>query len=274
MKTKKRTLVVEDDEDVRVEFRAVLERAGWEVEETKFLIMALRKIKQQAPFDCVVLDLNLPDAKGLTTLRHFVVNCPQVPVVVVTGGDHTGAEAVRLGAMDYLEKPVMAKQLVERVELAAARAEAGWVYQPIYDRIDALTAELESRNPLKDTTVIIDSKTADGGLPPPTKPRNAASTVMMLGVMSLFVAMCVLVIYGGVRTVESPAKATAMPRVDPSDRDARLHELRTKPSMAAVYYFRFRTPDAETIEAMKAAAKSDDKNVAHAASHVLVCWGM
>jgi CheY-like chemotaxis protein len=59
-----------------------------------------------APFDVVVLDLNLPDSDGLESLKKVVVYNPCVPVVVLTGclEETLGLEAVRQGAQDYLIK--------------------------------------------------------------------------------------------------------------------------------------------------------------------------
>jgi diguanylate cyclase (GGDEF)-like protein len=56
--------------------------------------------------DIVVLDLNLPDAKGLQTLRRVMEEVPQTPVIVLTGSEdeETGIRALQGGAQDYLVK--------------------------------------------------------------------------------------------------------------------------------------------------------------------------
>jgi signal transduction histidine kinase len=56
--------------------------------------------------DVVLSDLDLPDSEGLETCTAMVRTAPGLPVVVLTGrdGDRMGAEAIRLGAQDYLEK--------------------------------------------------------------------------------------------------------------------------------------------------------------------------
>ncbi|MDP9378183.1 MAG: ATP-binding protein [Actinomycetota bacterium] len=57
-------------------------------------------------FDCVIMDLGLPDARGLTGMRRLVACAPENPVVVLTGRDDDaiGLEAVKEGAQDYLVK--------------------------------------------------------------------------------------------------------------------------------------------------------------------------
>jgi DNA-binding response OmpR family regulator len=76
--------------------------------------------------DVVILDVNLPGITGLEVLRAVERRWPALPVVVMTafGGPTVGAEARRLGAVAYLEKPFRMGTLVEAVRGAAARASA------------------------------------------------------------------------------------------------------------------------------------------------------
>jgi diguanylate cyclase (GGDEF)-like protein/PAS domain S-box-containing protein len=74
---------------------------------------------------CVILDLSLPDAKGLEAVRAVRAAAPDVPVVVLTGldNDEVGRQAVELGAQDYLIKaPGGAEALARSVVFALERA--------------------------------------------------------------------------------------------------------------------------------------------------------
>jgi two-component system cell cycle sensor histidine kinase/response regulator CckA len=69
-----------------------------------------------APFDAILLDLNLPDSEGLLTLRQIASVAPHMPIVVFTGIDDArqAEEALRLGAEDWLTKGAPDAELVVR----------------------------------------------------------------------------------------------------------------------------------------------------------------
>jgi DNA-binding NtrC family response regulator len=98
---------------------------------------ALQRVEDDIP-DVMVLDLKMPGIDGLEVLRRVKKAYPQIPVIILTGhgSEKDEAEARRLGAFDYLQKPVDIEKLVKvlrkayksRVEdamAAAAFAEAG-----------------------------------------------------------------------------------------------------------------------------------------------------
>jgi len=69
-----------------------------------------------SPFDIVLLDLGLPESKGVETLETFLPNVPDVPVVVLTGLDdkETAVEAIQHGAQDYLPKDDLSTDVLMR----------------------------------------------------------------------------------------------------------------------------------------------------------------
>lgn len=79
------------------------------------------------PFDCVLMDLGLPDARGLTGMRRLLAQAPDVPVVVLTGRDDAeiGLEAVKEGAQDYLVKARSDGHLIARAIAYAIERKAG-----------------------------------------------------------------------------------------------------------------------------------------------------
>jgi diguanylate cyclase (GGDEF)-like protein len=77
--------------------------------------------------DIILLDLNLPDSKGLDTVRRAVAAAPCVPLVVLTGSDgrEIGLEAVEAGAQDFVPKPEVMSPLLRRtIDFAIQRRQA------------------------------------------------------------------------------------------------------------------------------------------------------
>jgi signal transduction histidine kinase len=77
-----------------------------------------------APFDLVLLDLGLPDAKGLETVQQFLAAWPEAPVVVLSGMDDAALalQAIEEGAQDYLVKnQITLKALLKSIQFAVRR---------------------------------------------------------------------------------------------------------------------------------------------------------
>jgi signal transduction histidine kinase len=76
------------------------------------------------PFDLVLLDLGLPDAKGLETVQQFLAASPEAPVIVLSGMDDEtlALQAIEQGAQDYLVKnQITLKTLLKSVQFAVRR---------------------------------------------------------------------------------------------------------------------------------------------------------
>src|SRR5436305_4280295 len=107
-----RILVVEDDESLRRVTQAHLQRAGFESSAAVDVAQALEILHRQ-PQDLVISDLHLPDQSGMDLLKQVRAEFSETPVVIVTayGTIETAVEAIRLGAYDYLTKPVHPDEL-------------------------------------------------------------------------------------------------------------------------------------------------------------------
>jgi DNA-binding response OmpR family regulator len=115
-------LVVDDDEDIRVLLRELLQRAGFEVHEESNGLAALRTFHAQRP-DLILLDVAMPEMDGWQTLAR-IRELSDVPVLMLTAKD-TEADRVRGlrgGADDYVTKPFAREELLARVDALLRRA--------------------------------------------------------------------------------------------------------------------------------------------------------
>jgi DNA-binding NtrC family response regulator len=107
MDEKTKILVVDDEEIVRLSHIRTLASVHCNVEVVRDGNEALR-VMEQRPADVVLLDLRMPGMDGMAVLRTIKQRWPETEVVIITGYPtiETAKEAVRLGAYDYLAKPV------------------------------------------------------------------------------------------------------------------------------------------------------------------------
>jgi DNA-binding response OmpR family regulator len=102
-----RVLVVDDEPNVRLVFRTALEADGFRVDEARDGTTALERLGRSS-CDVVLLDLQMPGVGGMEVLRRLRNGGNDVPVVIVTayGTIPDAVAAMRLGAVDFLAKPV------------------------------------------------------------------------------------------------------------------------------------------------------------------------
>lgn len=100
-------LIVDDEEVVRRSHLRSLAGTGCHAEAAEDGASALQ-VMEQHPFDVILLDLRMPGLDGLDVLKTIKARWPDSEVVVITGypSIESAKEAVRLGAQNYLAKPV------------------------------------------------------------------------------------------------------------------------------------------------------------------------
>ena len=115
-----RILVIDDEPDIRSGLTDILEDEGYRVE-TAADANAARARLAEAAFDAVLLDIWMPGTDGIALLREWVAQgeLPQ-PVVMMSGHGtvETAVEATRLGAYDFIEKPIALAKLLITLERA------------------------------------------------------------------------------------------------------------------------------------------------------------
>jgi two-component system nitrogen regulation response regulator NtrX len=118
--TASRILVVDDEADIRGLLKEILAEEGYEVEVAADATQARSSRAAQVP-DLVLLDIWMPDTDGITLLREWsVTDGYDCPVVMMSGHGtvETAVEATRLGAFDFVEKPLSLTKLLRTVERA------------------------------------------------------------------------------------------------------------------------------------------------------------
>jgi DNA-binding NtrC family response regulator len=130
MSDKRKILIVDDDEVVRRSYLRSLESCSCNVEAASNGEEALQAM-EQSPVDVVLLDMRMPGLDGLTVLRTIKQKWPESEVVVITGYPtvDSAKEAVRLGAFDYLAKPVGPQDVINVTDSAITRKT--WTLQRI-----------------------------------------------------------------------------------------------------------------------------------------------
>jgi DNA-binding NtrC family response regulator len=115
-------LLVDDDQVHTQALVKILKDAGYQVSTAGDGHDALA-ILMQRPFDLVITDLKMPRKSGLDLLREIRAKSPNIAVVVITayGEWTTYMQAMNLGAVDYLTKPVRRRDILLTIRKALAR---------------------------------------------------------------------------------------------------------------------------------------------------------
>ncbi len=117
-------LVVDDEQDIRETLKEILGEEGYEVEVAANAAEARAARAREEP-DLVLLDIWMPDTDGITLLREWSeAHLLRFPVVMLSGHGtvETAVEATRLGAFDFVEKPLSLAKLLRTVEKALEAA--------------------------------------------------------------------------------------------------------------------------------------------------------
>ncbi len=115
-------LLVDDEEDFVGVLAERLEARGLKVDTAKDGHTALTKAEQRA-FDAILLDMAMPGMNGIQTLNGLLEINSDLQVILLTGQAtlKQAVEAMKLGALDLLEKPVDIETLVAKIEDAALK---------------------------------------------------------------------------------------------------------------------------------------------------------
>lgn len=126
MTSRGKVYVIDDDEAMRDSLNFLLDAAEFEVtlfESAQHFLNALPGVE----FGCVVSDVRMPGIDGIELLKRLKTNRNSLPVLIMTGhGDvPLAVEAMKLGAIDFLEKPFEDDRLIGMIDIALKQAESG-----------------------------------------------------------------------------------------------------------------------------------------------------
>jgi DNA-binding NtrC family response regulator len=119
IRRKRRVLAIDDEPSLTEWLKVLLEHEGYEVKTALVGTRGEELFRTWRP-DAVVTDMLLPDVDGIELVRRFKRIEPEIEVIVITGQGNIprSVEAVKAGAFDFLEKPVDADRLLDKLEKA------------------------------------------------------------------------------------------------------------------------------------------------------------
>ena len=116
--TARHILVVDDEPDIRILLKEILDDEGFDVSVAENAAQAREARRQRRP-DLILLDIWMPDTDGISLLKEWSAdNHLDVPVIMMSGHGNveTAVEATRLGAYDFIEKPLSIAKLLITVQ--------------------------------------------------------------------------------------------------------------------------------------------------------------
>ena len=115
-------LIVDDEKNIRLSVAQALESLGYAVTTAASGEEAIAKVKEEA-FKLILLDLKLPGIDGLEVLRQVVELHPDIQVMIISayGTVESAVEAMKLGAVDFIQKPFTPKEIRSAVKRTSTR---------------------------------------------------------------------------------------------------------------------------------------------------------
>jgi DNA-binding NtrC family response regulator len=117
-----KVLIIDDEPEFTEALAERMKNRGMDVSTSSSAIEGLKSVEEKS-FDVVVLDLQMPEMDGIEALKALKKKKPELQVILLTGHAtvEKGIEAMKLGAMDLLEKPADLTTLTEKIKKAQAK---------------------------------------------------------------------------------------------------------------------------------------------------------
>jgi len=136
-----KVLLIDDEKDFLEIMAERMGTRGMDVSTASSAEDALKLVEDHS-YDAIVLDLQMPNMDGLETLKRLKEKRPELQVILLTGHAtvEKGIQAMKLGAMDFIEKPADLGLLTERIKKAQAQ-KLIFVEKKTEDKIRKIMAE-------------------------------------------------------------------------------------------------------------------------------------
>ena len=115
----KKILVIDDESIIRISCQRSLSNEGYEVKLASSGKEGI-ELLEKGEFNLVLLDIKMPDMDGIEVLKKITSTWPETKVIMITGysTDEAAVKTLRLGALNYLEKPFTPDSLIETIKEA------------------------------------------------------------------------------------------------------------------------------------------------------------
>jgi two-component system, NtrC family, nitrogen regulation response regulator NtrX len=132
-----RILIVDDEKSIRTTLAAILDDEGYRPLTAGSGPEAVARVGEEVP-DLVILDIWLPDMDGIDTLAELKRQWPELPVIMISGHGtiETAVKATKLGAYDYIEKPLSLEKTLLVIERALEHARLERENRQLRERIE------------------------------------------------------------------------------------------------------------------------------------------
>ena len=139
---------MDDDAQVRHSLARVIQAHGLSTLEAASGSEALAILEREGEIPLVISDIYMPEMDGVTFLREALSRYPDMAVVMLTGVAEvtTAVECLKLGALDYISKPVLVDEVRARVDKALEKRELVLQNRFYQQRLESRVRELDRRN--------------------------------------------------------------------------------------------------------------------------------
>lgn len=150
-------LVVDDEASVRDSLKMILQYEGYSVQFAENGLQALEKIAETR-FDVVLLDVKMAGIDGIETLQKIRERTTELPVIMISGHGtiETAVEATKLGAFDFLSKPLDRDKILVTVRNAIQQAKLSSEYRKLKESVEGKEQILGESKAVQDVLSLID----------------------------------------------------------------------------------------------------------------------
>jgi response regulator RpfG family c-di-GMP phosphodiesterase len=140
--------VVDDDAQVRQSLARVIEVHGLATKQASSGAEALAILERDGEVPLVISDIYMPEMDGVTFIREALQRYPDMAIVMLTGVAEvaTAVECLKLGALDYISKPVLIEEVRARVDKALEKRELVLQNRFYQQHLETRVQELDRRN--------------------------------------------------------------------------------------------------------------------------------